>query len=267
MHIARPPLITIAATKGGEGNSQMKTRETNGGASKKASAGGRKDGKGMASEFSVLPKSAGLDQHKVYMAMLIGAITRSMRVDLGSSWCLGYELTRIKAKLGLKGKDWDDHCVKVVGKTSRQVRDYMVLAKAYGSAEEMIEKVGETVSFANAVITARALFPDPTPEPKPGTKDTGIENEPVTIEPDGDGTTTVVCPTPAADSDGPGMLDDIIRIASNLAADLDLLGKVHAILVKAEASAKCDAATGNGHTMSKAKSRKPAAKKKRRKSA
>lgn len=261
--------------QGRKGNSLMKKRETNNGASKKASAGGRKDGNGKVGEFSVLPKSAGLKQSVAYMLLHIVAITRSMRVDLGSSWCLGYELTRIKAKLALKGKDWDDHCVKVVGKTSRQVRDYMVLAKAYGSAEEMIEKVGETVSFANAVNAARSRNPDPTPEPKSGKKDTGTgcENEPVTIKPDGgsndEGQTTVVCPTAAPDSKGAEMLDDIIRIACNLAADLDLLGKVHAILVKAETCAERDVVPDKGCDVSKAKakSRKPVANKKRGKSA
>ena len=57
----------------------MKKRETNDGASKKASARGRKDGKGQASEFQVLPKSAGLDQHMVYMEKHTGAIKQSMR--------------------------------------------------------------------------------------------------------------------------------------------------------------------------------------------
>ncbi len=254
----------------------MKNRETNNGVSKKASAGGRKDGKGKTGEFSVLPKSAGLKQSVAYVLSHIVAITRSMRVDLGSSWCLGYELTRIKAKLGLKGKDWDDHCVKVVRKTSRQVRDYMVLAKAFGSAEEMIEKVGETVSFANAVVTARALYPDPKPEPKPGKKGTvtGGENKPVTIKPDGgnaadDLPPVVVSTPPATDSDGAGILDDIIRIASNLADDVELLAKVHAILVKAEANAERDAVTDKdcGESKGKAKSSKPAAKKKRGKAA
>jgi hypothetical protein len=141
------------------------------GASGKASAGGRKDG-----EFGVLPESAGLDQHMAYMKKHTGAIRRSMRVDLGSSWCVGYELTRIKDKLGLKGEKWDAHCKKVLPFTSRQARDYTVLAKAYSSAEEMIEKVGETVSFANAVLAARSLVnPDPKPEPKLGVaRDSGI---------------------------------------------------------------------------------------------
>ena len=251
----------------------MKTRETKNGASRKASAGGRKDGKRNAGEFSVLPKSAGIKQHMAYMLLHLGAIARSMRVDLGSSWCLGYELIRIKAKLALKGKDWDDHCVEVVGKTSRQVRDYVVLAKAYGSAEEMIEQVGETVSFANAVVMARVLVsPDPKPELEPGNKNTDGEDEPVTIKPPycgsvGKGSPSEVFMPPAPDSKSAAMLDDIIRIAVQFADDLDVLGKVHAILVKAEASAKCDAATGNGHTKSNAKSGKPSAKKKRGKAA
>jgi len=50
------------------------------GASRKASAGGRRDG-----EFRVLPESAGLKQHMAYMKKHTGAIRRSMRVDLGSS--------------------------------------------------------------------------------------------------------------------------------------------------------------------------------------
>ena len=223
-----------------------------------------------SSKFRVLPKSAGLKQHTVYMEKHTGAIRRSLRVDLGSSWCLGYELTRIKAKLGFKGEKWDAHCVKVVGKTSRQARDYMVLAKAYSSAEEMIEDVGETVSFATAVVTARALVnPDPTPEPKPGKKGTDGDDGPARIKPtDGgtdDGLTTVVCPTRTPDSKGPGMLDDIIRIAVQFTDDLTLLGKVHAILVKAEAEATREVAKGNERSKTKAKSRKPAAKKKKKK--
>ena len=130
MHIARPPLITIAATKGGQGNSLMKTGETNDGASKKASAGERKDGKGKAGKFSVLPKSAGLDQSLVYMEKHTGAIVRSIGVDLCSSWCVGYELISVQAKLGLKGPKWDAYCKQVLPFSSRQVRDYMVLAKA-----------------------------------------------------------------------------------------------------------------------------------------
>lgn len=254
----------------------MSKRSTNGGVSKKASAGGRKDGKGKAGEFSVLPKSAGLDKSMVYMAKHTGAIVRSIRLDLCSSWCVGYELIRIKAKLGLKGPKWDAYCKKALPFSSRQARDYKVLAKAYGSAEEMIEKLEKPqekgISFANAVLQARAVLnPDPKPEPKPGKKDAGDENKPVTIKPSvegpDDGPTTVVCPTPATDSKGAEMLDDIIRIASNLAADLDLLGKVHAILVKAEASAERDAATEKGCDEAKAKSRKPAARKKRGRSA
>ena len=49
------------------------------------------------------------------------------------------------------------------------------------------------------------------------------------------------------------MLDDIQRIATNLADDLALLGKVHAILVKAEAKAAREAASGNGRSKSKGK--------------
>ena len=37
------------------------------------------------------------------------------------------------------------------------ITDYKVLAKAYGSAEEMIEQVGETVSFANAEREAATI--------------------------------------------------------------------------------------------------------------
>ncbi len=228
------------------------------GASRKASPGGRKDG-----EFAVLPKSAGLKQHMAYVKKHTGAIRRSMRVDLGSSWCVGYELIRIKGKLGFKGEKWDVHCNEVVGITSRQVRDYTVLAKAYSSAEEMIEKVGETVSFANAVHAARSLVnPDPKPEPKPGKKgtDTDGENNPVTIKPSdggfrGNGPPTGDSKLPTPGSKAARMLDDIQRIATNLADDLALLGKVHAILVKAEAKAAREAASGNGRSKSKGKAK------------
>jgi len=242
------------------------------GASKKASAGGRKDG-----EFRVLPESAGLDQHMAYMKKHTGAIRRSMRVDLGSSWCVGYELIRIKGKLGFKGEKWDAHCNEVVGITSRQVRDYTVLAKAFASAEEMIEKVGERTSFANAVVVARALAdPDPKPESKPGKKDTDTdgENEPVTIEPGsggvrGNGSPTGDSKLPTPGSKAARMLDDIQRIATNLADDLALLGKVHAILVKAEVKAAREAASGNGRSKSKgkAKPRETAGKTRREKAA
>ena len=40
-------------------------------------------------KFSVLPRSASLKQHMVYMKKHTGAIIRSLRVDLGSPWCLG----------------------------------------------------------------------------------------------------------------------------------------------------------------------------------
>ncbi|MFQ5464050.1 MAG: hypothetical protein ACE5E5_15670, partial [Phycisphaerae bacterium] len=222
-----------------------------------------------------LPKSAGLDQSNAYMEKHTGAIVRSIRVDLCSSWCVGYELIRIQAKLGLKGPKWDAHCKKVLPFSSRQARDYKVLAKAYSSAEEMIERLEKPekkgISFANAVLQARVVLnPDPKPEPKPGKKDTGDENKPVTIQPrDDDGPATRDRKLPAPGSDGAGMLDDIIRIASNLADDVELLAKVHAILVKAEASAERDAATdkGCGESKGKAKSRKTAAKKKRGKAA
>ena len=228
------------------------------GASRKASAGGCKDG-----EFAVLPKSAGLKEHMAYVKKHTGAIRRSMRVDLGSSWCVGYELIRIKDKLGLQGEKWDAHCKKVLQFSSRQARDYTVLAKAYGSAEEMIEKVGERTSFANAVVLARALAdPDPKPEPKPGKKgtDTECENEPVTIDPSdkgdgGNGSRTDYREPPAPGSKGAEMLAEIIRIAARLAADLALLGKVHAILVKAEAKAAREAASGNGRSKSKGKAK------------
>ncbi len=202
------------------------------GASKKASARGRKDGNGQASEFQVLPKSVGLDQHMAYMEEHTGAIKRSMRVNLGGSWCVGYELTRIKEKLGLKGEKWDAHCKKVLPFSSRQARDYTVLAKAYGSAEEMIAKVGEETSFANAVLAARALVnPDPTPEPTPdktgegtGGGNAGRENNPVTLKPGdgsvgGNGSPTDDRTPPAPGSKGAGMLDDIIRIAFQFADD------------------------------------------------
>ena len=228
------------------------------GANRKASAGGRKDG-----EFRVLPESAGLDEHMAYMEKHTGAIRRSMRVDLGSSWCVGYELTRIKDKLGLRGEKWDAHCKKVLPFTSRQAREYTVLAKAYSSAEEMIEKGGEKTSFANAVVQARALAdPDPKPEPKPGKKDTDTdgENEPVTIEPGdkgggGNGSRTDYREPPTPGSKAARMLDDIQRIATNLADDLALLGKVRAILVKAEAKAAREAASGNGRSKSKGKAK------------
>jgi hypothetical protein len=226
--------------------------------SRKASAGGRKDGK-----FAVLPKSAGLKEHMAYMEKHTGAIRRSMRVDLGSSWCVGYELIRIKDKLGLKGENWDAHCKKVLPFTSRQAREYTVLAKAYSSAEEMIEKVGEKTSFANAVVMARALAdPDPQPEPKPGKKDTDMdgENKPVTIEPSdkgdgGNGSRTDYREPPAPGSKGAEMLAEIMRIAARLADDLALLGKVHAILVKAEAKAARESASGNGRSKSKGKAK------------
>ena len=65
------------------------------------------------------------------------------------------------------------------------------------------------------------------------------------------------------------MLDDIIRIATNLADDVELLARVHAILVKAEASAERDAVTdkGCGESKGKAKSSKTSANKKRGKAA
>jgi hypothetical protein len=96
--------------------------------------------------------------------------------------------------------------------------------------------------------------------PKLGKKgtDTDGENNAATIKPSdggvrGNGSPTGDSRPPTPGSKAARMLDDIQRIATNLADDLALLGKVHAILVKAEAKAAREAASGNGRSKSKRK--------------
>jgi len=98
------------------------------GASRKASAGGRRDGKVTAGDFKPLPETATLDERAAYIREHAGAAMRCRRLELGYSWCAGVEIAKVKDLTGLTGKEWDAHCDETFGFSSRHARDFTAVA-------------------------------------------------------------------------------------------------------------------------------------------
>lgn len=235
------------------------------GASRKASAGGRRDGKGEASEFRLLPETATPEQHVASINEHTGAVTRCRRLERGHCYCVGCDVIALQAKLDLHGKEWDAYCARELPFSSRQARDYTVLVRAFESIEEMLKVVPEGASLANAVLIARARV---NPEEVVPTDDVPPDDEPKTHEPGngGDGPPTPVPPEPRAPEPGPSretaaLMDGIMRIVLSLGdSDLALLKQVHALLTKRHGKGDAAAGDGQGNSGSEAKPRKAARK-------
>ncbi len=207
----------------------MSERSTNDGASKKASAGGPKDGKRHASEFRVLPESATYEERVTYIKKHAGAATRARCKELKHSWCIGREIPKIKAEKNLNNNE-ADACLKATfGFGVRQGNNYEQLWQAFPSIEEMLKKVPESASLSTAVDIARSLL-DPRPEPDPvppkRVGNGGGKKPPKPLN-----------RTPRSQSKAAELLDDILRMVVELGdEDLALLSEVHSLLTTKKAS-------------------------------
>ena len=199
------------------------------GASRKASAGGRRDGKVKAGDFKPLPKTATLDERAAYIREHVGAAMRCRRLELGHSWCVGVEIAKVKDLTGLTGKEWDVHCDETFGFSSRHARDFTALAKAFSTVEKMLKVVKEA-SFATAVVIARSLtHGDGTDGPADDVTPDGTDG------PDGDPPPPPPPPAPTPDRsrEVADLVDGILRIVAGSGDDdLPLLKRVYARLTK-----------------------------------
>jgi len=188
---------------------------------------GRRDGKVKAGDFKPLPETATLDERAAYVREHVGAAMRCRRLELGYSWCGGVEIAKVKDLTGLTGKEWDAHCYETFGFSSRHARDFTALAKAFSTAEEMLNVVKEA-SFATAVVIARSLIHpesetiDPQDDTKPDGTD-GLGGGPPPPPPP--------APTPDRSREVADLVDEIQRITGQMGDQhLGLLRRVHRLL-------------------------------------
>jgi len=216
------------------------------GASRKASPGGRRDGKVKAGDFKPLPETATLDERAAYIREHVGAAMRCRRLELGHSWCVGVEIAKVKALTGFTGKEWDAHCDETFGFSSRHARDFTALAKAFGTVDEMLNMVKEA-SFATAVVIARSLI-----HPESETDGPGGDVTPGGTDGPGGDPPPPAAPNPDRSREVADLVDGIMRIVAGSGDDdLPLLKQVFALLTK---KAKGDA--GSGKPKGKAKPRR-----------
>lgn len=251
------------------------------GASKKASAGGRKDGKGKAGtfakdsaldvraviQFELLADDASHEQREVYIKKHAVAVKGARRKELKHSWCIGREIPTIKAEKDLNNNEADAYFKATFGFGVRQGNNYEQLWQAFPSIEEMLKNVPESASLSVAVDKARSLI-DPGPEP---------DSDSPTDDMDDDGKNTrtrtesgpnggigekppPVAPPPLPNSGDEFSIlrDDIVRLVTQMEKEyLPVLRKIHGLVTKAVASKNGVASgMGRGASNGKSKSRK-----------
>jgi len=248
-----PPLGAINMAKNKHSRSgRAKDSASNIGASKKASAGGRKDGKGKASEFRVLPKSATLDEREAYVRTHAGNAKQARRKELKHCWCIGRELPKIKAEKKLDNNASDAYFKETFGFGVRQGNNYEQLAKAFQSIEEMLKHTPEELSLSRAADVARTKC-GPTPEPgaRPGDSEGGNR-------PGHQDRSTTTGPGPSGPAKGeslesnpppdrePPRSPETLELVKHITFLVCRLGDQHASLLKKVYSLLSEGTDGNG---------------------